>query len=119
MITSSIMRQGFVLGLARLTLEAMRVDAGLFTEINFLHFAILLFVICTAVLVVVSLATAPPSREQIAGLTFATAKQETLAETQDARISATAVSTPSRRRLDVVLSILVVVLVGLVWVIFS
>lgn len=110
---------GFVLGLTRLTLEAMRVDAGLFTEINFLHFAILLFVICTAVLVAVSLATAPPSREQIAGLTFATAKQETLAETQDARISATAVSTPSRRRLDVVLSILVVVLVGLVWVIFS
>ncbi len=110
---------GFVLGLARLTLESAQVDAGLFTDVNFLHFAILLFVICTAVLVGVSLATAPPPREQIAGLTFATAFQKTLAETQDDRISATAVSTPSRRRIDVAFSAVVVLLVGLVWLFFS
>ncbi|MEM9998573.1 MAG: sodium:solute symporter [Bacteroidota bacterium] len=110
---------GFVLGLTRLTLESMQVEAGFFTAINFLHFAIVLFVICTAVLVAVSLATAPPSREQIAGLTFATADERTLAETQNDVINAAAVSTPQRRRLDLVFTGLLIVAVLVVWTVFS
>ncbi len=44
-----------------------------FATMNFLHFAALLFAICVAVLVVVSLTAPAPSREQLAGLTYATA----------------------------------------------
>jgi SSS family solute:Na+ symporter len=42
-------------------------------EINFLHFAIILFLISIAVLIVVSLISSPPPVKKIAGLTFATA----------------------------------------------
>lgn len=68
---------GFVLGMGRLVAELNkgRLDGLLFTfaDINFLHFAIVLFVVCTLVLVVVSLLTPPPPAEKLAGLTFATA----------------------------------------------
>ena len=68
---------GFVLGLARLVLELNRASLGdgllgWYSDVNFLHFAILLFVICSVVLVLVSLATPPPSAEQTAGLTLQT-----------------------------------------------
>jgi SSS family solute:Na+ symporter len=39
-------------------------------EINFLHFAIFLFVICVGVLFFVSLATTPPELAKVQGLTF-------------------------------------------------
>ena len=42
------------------------------SSINFLHFAVLLFVIATVLLVVVSLATPPAPAAQLRGLTFAT-----------------------------------------------
>jgi len=66
---------GFVLGTARLVLELGKgwlpegwlLDA---VSMNFLHFAVLLFVICSAVLVGVSLATPAPRPEQVEGLTF-------------------------------------------------
>jgi SSS family solute:Na+ symporter len=74
---------GFVLGAARFVLEITRAgrDAsdGLlhaFVGMNFLHFATLMFVICLGVLVGVSLATAPPPREKVAGLTFATVGEQ-------------------------------------------
>jgi solute:Na+ symporter, SSS family len=43
-----------------------------FATINFLHFAVLLFVVCTVVLVLVSFTAPAPSDAQLAGLTFAT-----------------------------------------------
>ena len=43
-----------------------------YADINFLHFAVLLFVVCTAVLVVTSVLTEPPATRQLAGLTLAT-----------------------------------------------
>ena len=66
---------GFVLGTARLVLE---LNKGWLSEgwlldavsMNFLHFAIVLFAICCAVLVGVSLATPAPRPEQVEGLTF-------------------------------------------------
>jgi SSS family solute:Na+ symporter len=67
---------GFVLGVARLVAEIGK--SGLegwlyaYADINFLHFAALLFVACSVVLVVVSLMTAPPPWEKVEGLTFAT-----------------------------------------------
>jgi SSS family solute:Na+ symporter len=107
---------GFVLGAARLVLELMKGSTdGLlywYADINFLHFAILLFGICTAVLVVVSLATPPESDEKLAGLTFATATEGV--DLSDPRL----VSDPIWRRRDVWLSILLAIGVGLVWLMF-
>ena len=67
---------GFVLGMAKLVLQLNQQHlSGLwhqYATINFLHFAILLFAVCTAVLVAVSLLTPPIPQNRLAGLTFAT-----------------------------------------------
>jgi SSS family solute:Na+ symporter len=77
---------GFVLGAARFVLEI--VDRGRgghyltsplarwIVDLNFLHYAILMFIVCSAVLVVVSLKTPPPERRKVAGLTFATVDEK-------------------------------------------
>ncbi|SMD37358.1 solute:Na+ symporter, SSS family [Reichenbachiella faecimaris] len=65
---------GFVLGIARLIGEVNKTDLQgaffYFCDINFLHFAIFLFVICVAVLILVSLLTQRPNYAQIEGVTF-------------------------------------------------
>ncbi len=109
---------GFVLGMGRLVAELSFKDSlsgSLFAliDMNFLHFAILLFVVCTLVLVVVSLATPEPSAEHLAGLTFATADQTTAA-TPDL-----APSDPAWKRRDLWLSVGVVACVALVWMYFT
>src|ERR1700686_2485792 len=72
---------GFVLGATRFILElADRAAGGHFEspvarwiiDMNFLHYAIFMFVVCALVLVTVSLMTKAPDRKQLAGLTFAT-----------------------------------------------
>jgi SSS family solute:Na+ symporter len=66
---------GFVLGALRLGLELGKAHLTpgsawyWMASINFLHFAALLFVLSTVILVGVSLATAPPARERVEGLT--------------------------------------------------
>jgi len=70
---------GFVLGTVRFVLEVLD-KTGHFASpavrwlvgMNFLHYAILMFVLCAAVLILVSLVTPPPERRTLAGLTFAT-----------------------------------------------
>ena len=107
---------GFVLGLARLVLELNRALLGegllaWYSGINFLHFAILLFVICSVVLVLVSLATPPPSAAQTAGLTL-----QTRAKTPERLPSMQ--SAPAWRRADIWLSLLLAVIVGVIWIVF-
>jgi len=73
---------GFGLGAVRFLMELKEKSAGghYFTSglaswlvnMNFLHYAIFMFVICSAVLIAVSLATPAPDRKKLAGLTFAT-----------------------------------------------
>lgn len=67
---------GFMVGMARLMAEINKdsLDGWLFTfaDINFLHFAIFLFIFSVVVLVGVSLSTKPPTEESIQGLTYAT-----------------------------------------------
>ena len=71
---------GAVLGTARFVFEVLKARPlvadspalSYFVSINFLHFAVLLFVISVATLVVVSLATPAPAATQLRGLTFAT-----------------------------------------------
>jgi SSS family solute:Na+ symporter len=103
---------GFVLGMGRLVAEISKDSlSGLlytYADINFLHFAIFLFVFCSMVLVVVSLLTPQAPDEQLAGLTFATA-QETAVSGSDA----------TWRRKDTWLSVLLVLCVGAVWLYFT
>lgn len=73
---------GFLLGAVRFVLEITdRAQGGRFygspvlrwlIDMNFLHYALLMFAVCSLVLVLVSLVTTAPERRKVAGLTFAT-----------------------------------------------
>jgi SSS family solute:Na+ symporter len=104
---------GFVLGIGRLIAEINKDSLGTgilywYSDINFLHFAILLFVICAVTLTVVSLMTPEPSESEVAGITFQTRARRSASD-RDA----------SWRRTDLRLSITVIVIVGLIWLYFS
>jgi SSS family solute:Na+ symporter len=103
---------GFVLGMARLVLELIKGSLSGFlhwyADVSFLHFAIYLFLLCIAILVLVSMFTAPPSYQKIAGLTYST----TVAEDK-------AASRASWNYKDVLLSIGVVVIIVLILLLFS
>lgn len=118
---------GFVLGATRFILElADRGSAGHFSspiarwiiDMNFLHYAIFMFVVCSVVLVAVSLMGKAPDRAQLAGLTFATV---------DDKLDTTAVSTPQRkpahetateRRVNIFFSLLLLATVIGLWIYF-
>ena len=104
---------GFVLGALRLVLELMRADLspGLlldYATMNFLHFAVLLFVVCSVVLVLVSFTRPAPPSAQLRGLTFATAGD-----------GDTVPSDPAWRRRDLVATVGLAAVVGVIWWIFS
>ena len=101
---------GFALGALRLVAELSKDSlSGLalaYAEINFLHFAALLFVVCSAVLFVVSLSGPAPAAEQLEGLTFATTPRTLEAPT-------------AWRRRDRLLTAVLLVGVAAVWLYFS
>ena len=103
---------GFVLGMGRLVAEISKDSlSGLlytYADVNFLHFAIFLFVVCSMILVVVSLLTPQAPDEQLAGLTFATAE-----------VAAVSSSDAGWRRKDLWLSVLLALCVGAVWLYFT
>jgi SSS family solute:Na+ symporter len=82
-----------------------------YANMNFLHFAVFLFVACTAILVLVSLSAPPASDRQLAGLTYATV------EAPDGTGRGSGVS--DDKRTDWALSLLLVVLVGMIWLYFT
>jgi SSS family solute:Na+ symporter len=71
---------GFILGMSRLVAELNKESlTGIlhtWATINFLHFCILLFVICAIICITVSLLTPKPSEAQIVGLTYGTLTAE-------------------------------------------
>jgi len=103
---------GFVLGMGRLIAELNKsaLDGWLYryADINFLHFAILLFVICSAVLIVVSLMTPEPSQTQLRGLTYSTVERKRGSEVSQAGLHK-----------DIILSVILILCVILIWVLFS
>ncbi len=114
---------GLVLGVLRLVLEfANGTDkAGLaagslwewIAEFNFLHYAVLLFVICTAVLFVVSMATPAPGVEKTAGLTY---------EKRDVGgpgMAMKEVEKSKQRTIEIALSVLLVAIIGVLWIVFA
>jgi len=111
---------GFVMGTVRFVFEIMdkshrfaSTPIRMLLDINFLHYAILMFVICAFVLVVVSLMTAPPTREELAGLTFATVDQKL--STVAVTAPNLARETPSERRMNIIFSIALVAFVSYLW----
>jgi SSS family solute:Na+ symporter len=87
---------GFALGSVRFIFEVLdktrHYDSGAIrwlVDMNFLHYAILMFVVCAAVLIGVSMMYPAPERKKIAGLTFATVGE---------KLETTDVSTPHLQR---------------------
>ncbi|MCP4591479.1 MAG: sodium/solute symporter [bacterium] len=109
---------GFIMGVLRLTFEfGYNAYAWHFESIdwlitmNFLHFAILMFGVCVAVLVVVSLLSPPLSAAQLQGLTFATTPK-------DAKAVSIAESTPRGRSITMLASGILLGILAVLWAIF-
>lgn len=102
---------GFVLGMARLTMEALQMRGegllGLFVGSNFLHFAFALFVLSVLVMSVVSALTAPPPPERVRGLVLGQLDPRTAAEIR------------LNRGVDAAWSLGLVAIVAAVWLYFS
>jgi len=104
---------GAAIGTFRLVVELMH-KAGYIqahalqwiAEINFLHFAVIMFVISTGVLIGVSLLYPRPAKEHVAGLTFATAN-----EVRSEYTEMMAAKNPTWTKLNIFLSVVLVALV--------
>ncbi len=104
---------GFAVGIFRLVMEFMNNNGSIsidpngllatFLGINFLHFALFLFIFCVVVLMAVSKMTAPQPEESLVGLTYERSKSQPSAS----------------MKLDARLSVLLVVLVLILWFVFS
>ena len=118
---------GFVLGATRFILELADRAGSHFqspvirwiVDMNFLHYAIFMFVVCSAVLVGVSLVTPPPERKRLAGLTFATVgeKIETMPIGGPPQRKP-AQETPLEHRVNIIFSLLLLATVIGLWIYF-
>jgi len=104
---------GFAIGFARLLLELGKAKLTIgspwywLASINFLHFAALLFLLCSGILIVVSMMTPPPATERVADLTLQTVAP-----------SAAVVVSPRERSLEIGLSMLLAATIGALWIVF-
>jgi len=102
---------GFVLGMIRLVTELNKDSlTGFFytyADINFLHFALVLFLTCSAILIIVSVLSEPPAQEKIAGLTYGTPAPETTCDVREGLAK------------DIILSIILALAVSAVWLYFT
>jgi solute:Na+ symporter, SSS family len=121
----SALLTGFVLGTLRFVLEVLdkgsHFDNGAvrwLLDMNFLHYAILMFVICAGVLIVVSLLTPEPERRKLAGLTFATVDDKI--DTQEVAVTKVALARESatEHKLNVAFSLLLIATVVGLWIYF-
>jgi len=115
---------GFVLGAVRFVTELMAAQGTEFSgamnwlvNMNFLHYAIFMFVVCSIVLVGVSLMTPAPDRRQLAGLTFATVDDK-IDTTMMTNVRKPAKETPLEHRINVVFSLALVATVVGLWIYF-
>jgi SSS family solute:Na+ symporter len=104
---------GFVFGAARLGLElgkghlAPGGALAWYAGINFLHFAALLFVVSTVILVGVSMVTAAPTADKVADLTM-----------QTTAVSPVSAEASNERRRNIVASVVLVATIGVLWIVF-
>jgi SSS family solute:Na+ symporter len=125
-ITSLI--AGFVLGAARFILEVVYAGTqltgliGWYVGMNFLHFAIFMFMICVIILVAVSLITPAPEPSKVNGLTFQTIRERiSMAEVESSSIleAPAEMETPPQRRYNLAFAGLLIVTMISLWVYFA
>jgi SSS family solute:Na+ symporter len=118
---------GFVMGASRFILELVdRGTSGHFEspvirwiiDMNFLHYAIFMFVVCSLVLVIVSLMTPAPDRRKLAGLTFATVDEKMDTIPLHGIERKPAKETPTERMVNIVFSLALVATVVGLWIYF-
>jgi len=103
---------GFIIGIIRLVAEYMNKEGvlnvtpdsllGVFLEINFLHFAIFLFVFCTGVMMIVSRLGVPQPEGSLQMVTFQRSGIKTKFEP-----------------LDIALTAILILAVLIMWIVFS
>jgi len=103
---------GFIIGIVRIVLELFRHSLSgflySFVTLNFLYFCILLFLFSIGLMVIISLLTEKPSEKQLNGLTYATTVAEDKAK-----------SRASWGKLDVIISLIIVVIIIASFLYFS
>jgi SSS family solute:Na+ symporter len=116
----SALLTGLALGALRLILEIQNKVAPLSNDVlryiasvNFLHYAIFLFIVCSGVLIGVSLLSEAPDRKKLAGLTLATAN-----EAGAGVAGMVATENPRWRTLNLIASLALIAIVLLLWYIF-
>jgi SSS family solute:Na+ symporter len=87
-------------------------------KMNFLHYAIFMFVVCSIVLVAVSLSTEAPDRKRLAGLTFATVDDKIETTVVDTRQRKPSHETAAEHRVNIVFSVLLLATVIGLWIYF-
>ena len=120
---------GFALGAIRFILEIYYKGVapeggflGFYVGVNFLHFAALMFAVCVATLVIISLLTPAPEPSKVNGLTFQTVKEKiAMSEVESKSILAVPAEeeTPLQRRVNTALALLLVATVISLWVYFA
>jgi SSS family solute:Na+ symporter len=114
---------GFVLGAARFIYEVLdktqhftSAPVRWLVDINFLHYAIVMFVVCTLVLIGVSMMYPAPTRKKLAGLTFATVAEKM--ETIGVEAPQLARETPREYKLNLAFTVLLLLTVVSLWIHF-
>jgi SSS family solute:Na+ symporter len=116
---------GFVLGTVRFVAEIFAAKGTEFSgvmlwlvKVNFLHYAIFMFVVCSIVLIAVSMMTPAPERRKLAGLTFATVDDKMDTIVVGAPEKKPARETPTEHRINVIFTWLLVATVVGLWIYF-
>jgi solute:Na+ symporter, SSS family len=114
---------GFVLGAVRFVLEVLDKTAHYqatairrLIDMNFLHYSIVMFVVCALVLIGVSMLFPAPERKKIAGLTFATVDEKL--DTVDVKTAHLARETPTEHRVNLAFTYLLLATVLGLWIYF-
>jgi solute:Na+ symporter, SSS family len=119
---------GFVLGALRFILEVRYAGKlpggflGWFVGMNFLHFAILLFVVCLVILIMVSLLTPAPATARVAVLTLQTIQEKislTDVATQSILAAPAEAETPKQKKLTTAFAVVLIITVISLWIYFA
>jgi SSS family solute:Na+ symporter len=114
---------GFVLGAVRFIAEVLDKTHHFqstflrqLVDVNFLHYSIFMFLVCTAVLIGISYLYPAPARKRLAGLTFATVDDKL--DTTPVDSPHLARETPGERAMNITFTIILLVTVIGLWIHF-